>query len=150
MKSITKKDKRDRRHRRVRAKVQGTEARPRLSIFKSNTRFVAQIIDDERGVTIAAADSQKEKGKTPGERAQEAAKTIAKRAQEKKHAHLFWDTSNVVDLQQHLIVFLLHDLVCRQLLPLTKETGARWLHFMAPISCVFRWHLPLNSSNSFP
>ena len=91
MKSITKKDKRDRRHRRVRAKVQGTEARPRLSIFKSNTRFVAQIIDDERGVTIAAADSQKEKGKTPGERAQEAAKTIAKRAQEKKVTKVVFD-----------------------------------------------------------
>jgi len=33
---------------------------------------------------------------------------------------------------------------------LMKVTGARWLHYMAPISCVFRWHLPQNSSNSFP
>lgn len=71
------------RHRRVRAKVAGTEERPRLAIFKSNTRVTAQLIDDMKGVTIAAVSSSAEKGKTPRERAQQAAATIAKKAGEK-------------------------------------------------------------------
>src|SRR3989344_4701969 len=74
---------RTRRHRRVRAKVSGTAVRPRLSVYKSNMRFVAQIIDDERGQTLAAVSSSKEKGKTPQERAESAAKTLAKQAHEK-------------------------------------------------------------------
>ena len=74
---------RERRHRRVRAKVMGTEARPRLSVYKSNTRLVAQIIDDMKGVTIVAVSSTEESGKTPRERAEMAAATLAKRAGEK-------------------------------------------------------------------
>ena len=84
MKTLTKAQRRDRRHARVRAKVVGTEARPRLSIHKSNTRVVAQIIDDQRGVTIAAVNSASEKGKTPRERAEQAAATLAKLAGDKK------------------------------------------------------------------
>lgn len=71
------------RHRRVRAKVIGSEVRPRLSIYKSNTRLTAQIIDDAKSVTIAAVSSKDEKGKTPRERAEQAAATLAKRASEK-------------------------------------------------------------------
>ena len=78
-----KQQKRERRHRRVRAKVIGTSSRPRLSIYKSNTRIVAQIIDDSKGVTLAAVSSASEKGKTPRERAESAAATIAKLAGEK-------------------------------------------------------------------
>ncbi|MEK7509806.1 MAG: 50S ribosomal protein L18 [Patescibacteria group bacterium] len=83
MKTLSKSQQRDRRHRRVRAKVAGSEARPRLSVYKSNTRVVAQIIDDERGVTLAAVSSAGEKGKTPREKAEAAATTLAKRAGEK-------------------------------------------------------------------
>jgi len=61
----------------------GTAARPRLSIFRSNTRLVAQLIDDERGVTIAAVSSDTEKAKTPRERAEAAAMTIAMEAKAK-------------------------------------------------------------------
>lgn len=68
------------RHKRVRAKVVGTEARPRLAVYKSNTRLTAQIINDEKGVTLAAVSSASEKGKTPRERAEQAAATIAKKA----------------------------------------------------------------------
>lgn len=74
---------RNRRHKRVRAKVIGTAERPRLALFKSNTRIVAQIIDDTKHATIAAVSSSDEKGKTPRERAEQAAATLAKRAQEK-------------------------------------------------------------------
>ncbi len=79
----TKTQQREGRHRRVRAKVAGTEARPRLSIYKSNTRIVAQIINDDAGTTLAAVSSNEEKGKTPQERAAQAAATLAKRAGEK-------------------------------------------------------------------
>ena len=75
--------KRERRHARVRAKVIGSAARPRLSVYKSNTRLVAQIIDDAKGVTVASVSSFEEKGKTPRERAEAAAKTLAKRASAK-------------------------------------------------------------------
>ena len=81
--ALTKTQQRDRRHNRVRARVSGTAQRPRLSIFRSNTRLVAQLIDDDKRMTIIAVSSEKEKGKTPLERAQAAATTIAKLAQEK-------------------------------------------------------------------
>lgn len=78
--ALTKTQQRIRRHKRVRAKVIGSDTRPRLSIYKSNTRLTAQIIDDTKGVTIAAVSSATEKGKTPRERAEQAATTIAKLA----------------------------------------------------------------------
>jgi large subunit ribosomal protein L18 len=46
---------RERRHNRIRAKVQGTAERPRLSIYKSNRYMEAQLIDDSKGRTIASA-----------------------------------------------------------------------------------------------
>lgn len=41
----------------VRKKISGTKERPRLSVFRSNTGIYAQIIDDIKGVTLAAASS---------------------------------------------------------------------------------------------
>jgi len=79
--ALTKTQQRERRHARVRARIMGTAARPRLSIFRSNTRLVAQLIDDEKNVTITAVSSETEKGKTPRERAEAAAVTLAKAAQ---------------------------------------------------------------------
>jgi large subunit ribosomal protein L18 len=46
---------RARRHRRVRGKVRGTAERPRLSVFRSNLAIYAQLVDDDRGHTLAAA-----------------------------------------------------------------------------------------------
>jgi large subunit ribosomal protein L18 len=52
------------RKRRVRAKIAGTEARPRLSVFRSNSHIYAQIINDDKGVTlVASSDVKTEKGK---------------------------------------------------------------------------------------
>jgi len=45
------------RHRRVRKKIHGTAARPRLAVFRSNKHIVAQVIDDDAGVTLAAAST---------------------------------------------------------------------------------------------
>jgi large subunit ribosomal protein L18 len=53
----TKHTQRLRRHRRVRAKVNGTAERPRLSVYRSNRGIVAQVIDDVAGRTVAAASS---------------------------------------------------------------------------------------------
>ncbi|GKS14449.1 50S ribosomal protein L18 [Paenibacillus chitinolyticus] len=58
---ITKGDKnkaRLKRHLRVRKKIQGTTARPRLNIFRSEKHMYAQIIDDVNGVTVASASTQ--------------------------------------------------------------------------------------------
>ncbi len=43
---------------RIRKKVAGTSSKPRLSVFRSNTDIYAQLIDDNSGVTIAAASSK--------------------------------------------------------------------------------------------
>jgi large subunit ribosomal protein L18 len=83
MTTLNKQTRRDSRHRRVRAKVIGTAARPRLAIYKSNTCLTAQLIDDTTALTLASASSKAEKGKTPRERAEQAAVTIAKKAGEK-------------------------------------------------------------------
>lgn len=48
---------RERRHARVREKVKGTAARPRLVVFRSNKNIEAQIIDDVKGVTLASSSS---------------------------------------------------------------------------------------------
>src|SRR6476661_2730670 len=57
---ITKADKnavRRKRHARVRTRLSGTEARPRLNVFRSNKHIYAQLIDDVNGVTIASAST---------------------------------------------------------------------------------------------
>ncbi len=59
---LTKKDLRDRRHRRVRAKINGTALRPRLAIFKSNRFISAQLINDDASVTIGAIHGRAFKG----------------------------------------------------------------------------------------
>jgi large subunit ribosomal protein L18 len=53
----TKQQARLRRHRRVRSKVVGTAARPRLAVYRSNRGISAQVIDDAAGRTLAAASS---------------------------------------------------------------------------------------------
>jgi large subunit ribosomal protein L18 len=58
--TLSTKDKqlgRTRRHHRVRKKVSGTAARPRLAVFRSNKHITAQVIDDRAGRTLAAAST---------------------------------------------------------------------------------------------
>ncbi len=61
-----KTEKRQSRHRRVRAKIFGTEERPRLAVYKSNTGIYAQLINDNKNETIAAVSTKgmKLKGNT--------------------------------------------------------------------------------------
>jgi large subunit ribosomal protein L18 len=86
MKAITviKKEKRVRRHSRIRSLVSGTAARPRLAVFRSNKFIYAQLIDDQAQVTLAsAADMGAKTTGTKVERAQEVGKSLAKAAQAK-------------------------------------------------------------------
>jgi large subunit ribosomal protein L18 len=53
--SLTVREARLRRHRRVRAKVRGSAERPRLVVFRSNRGIEAQLVDDDTGRTLAAA-----------------------------------------------------------------------------------------------
>jgi len=66
------------RHVRVRAKIEGTEVRPRLSVFRSLSNVYAQIIDDAQGKTIVAASSLDPdiKGQLDGKSKSEQAKIV--------------------------------------------------------------------------
>jgi large subunit ribosomal protein L18 len=55
MSSTTVRQRRERRHRRVRGKVSGTTERPRLAVFRSNRGIFAQLVDDGSGRTLAGA-----------------------------------------------------------------------------------------------
>lgn len=89
--SNIKKEKRIRRHSRIRSKVKGTSDRPRLSVFRSNKYIYAQLIDDVEAKTIVAANSSKAKGKTLTERAEETGKAIAEAAKDKKVTAVVFD-----------------------------------------------------------
>ncbi len=58
----TREAKRTRRHLRVRKKVQGTQERPRLVVYRSLKHIYAQLVDDDTGHTLAAADSREVEG----------------------------------------------------------------------------------------
>jgi large subunit ribosomal protein L18 len=80
----TKEARRLRRRRRVRAKVRGSAERPRLSVFRSNRGIVAQLIDDDRGHTVAAVSwiESDLRGLTPMEQATKAGELLARRAKD--------------------------------------------------------------------
>jgi large subunit ribosomal protein L18 len=84
MSTLTTREARERRHRRVRGKIAGTAARPRLVVFRSNRGIAAQLIDDEAGRTLAAASwvqlKKSFKG-TKSDQAREVGKALAAAAQ---------------------------------------------------------------------
>ena len=73
MPSLTVRDARARRHRRVRARVRGTAERPRLVVFRSNRGIDAQLVDDLTGRTIAAASWLSLKKSFKGDKTEQAA-----------------------------------------------------------------------------
>lgn len=80
-----------RRKARVRSRVAGTAARPRLSIFRSATHMYAQLIDDEQGVTIAAANDLKITEGTKSQKAEQVGQEIAKKAKDLKIETVVFD-----------------------------------------------------------
>ena len=79
---VTKPAKRLKRRRRVRAKIIGTDTRPRISVFRSNRGIFAQLIDDSAGRTIAAVAWTEEplRSLSRAEQSGEAGKLLAERA----------------------------------------------------------------------
>ena len=99
---VSKKDSnlaRQRRHTRVRGKVSGTAERPRLNVFRSLNHIYAQLIDDVKGVTVAAASStEKDFGMTGGnkEAAKKVGELIAKRAADKGVTEVVFDRGGYI------------------------------------------------------
>lgn len=85
-----------RRKARVRAKIHGTAERPRLSVFKSHRYMYAQVINDDLGKTLAAADSREIKGKTPVERAKALGAEIAAKAKAAKVKKVVFDRGGYI------------------------------------------------------
>ncbi len=73
---------RQRVHTRIRKKLAGTTARPRLAIYRSLSHIYAQVIDDARGVTLVSASSNEKGVEGPGGNVA-AAKAIGKRVAER-------------------------------------------------------------------
>jgi large subunit ribosomal protein L18 len=87
---------RERRRRRVRANVSGTQARPRLNVFRSLQHLYVQLIDDEAGHTLAAASTldkeiKSQNGLKKSAEATAVGKLLAQRAQEKQIKQVVFD-----------------------------------------------------------
>lgn len=87
---------RERRRRRVRAKVEGTPSRPRLNVFRSLQHIYVQLIDDHAGHTMAAASSldkeiRSQTGLKKSDEAAAVGKLLAQRAQEKQIKQVVFD-----------------------------------------------------------
>lgn len=72
--------KRKRLHKKIRARVIGSESRPRLSVFRSNKFIYAQIIDDTTGKTLVAVNDMKDTAGNKVDRAKNVGATIAEQA----------------------------------------------------------------------
>lgn len=102
MATSTKTTKRQVRRNRIRSKVFGTAERPRLSVFKSNRYLTAQIIDDEKNITLASSTGMPKKtdkkaksiGKTA--QAQMIGKDIAEKAKAKKITKVVFDRGGYI------------------------------------------------------
>ena len=81
---LTVREARQRRHRRVRGKVEGTAERPRLVVTRSNRGIVAQLVDDTNGRTLASATWLQEKSFKGNKTAQaaEVGKLLAEKAKQ--------------------------------------------------------------------
>jgi len=86
------KQKRIRRHKRIRSRISGTKELPRLCFFSSNSHIYAQLINDEKGQVLAQAHDLKLKVKSGKiSKAREVGKLIAKLGLEKKIEKVVFD-----------------------------------------------------------
>lgn len=85
------------RHKRVRNKVVGSSVKPRLCVYRSLSQIYAQIIDDEKGITLASASTLEKpistlcEGKSKTEQAKIVGTEIAKKALEKNISEVVFD-----------------------------------------------------------
>lgn len=90
---FSKLQQRQRRKIRIRAKISGTAACPRLSVYRSLTGIYAQLIDDTTGHVLAASSSMKEKKGTGMDAAKKVGMELAKAAKTKKIEACVFDRS---------------------------------------------------------
>ncbi len=91
---IQRKEKRIKRHKRVRGRISGTIQMPRLCVFRSNKHIYAQLIDDENSKTILSANDIELKGKAKEKQSVLASKVgelIAEKAEKKKIKKVLFD-----------------------------------------------------------
>jgi len=83
---------------RIRKKISGTKARPRLVVFRSNLHIYAQLVDDVNGVTLAASSTQVLEGelKANKDSASQVGKDIAAKALEKKIESVVFDRNGYI------------------------------------------------------
>jgi len=87
----TKQDKRIRLKKKIRVKIQGTAARPRLTVFRSNKFIYAQVINDLTGKTLAQASDVKITKGTKSERAKEVGQAIGAACSKAKIKKVIFD-----------------------------------------------------------
>ena len=88
MSTLTVREARQRRHKRVRKRVFGTAERPRLVVFRSNRGIEAQLVDDVNGKTLAAASWLQLKKSVKGSKSEQAAEVGKLLAANAKNAHI--------------------------------------------------------------
>ena len=94
MPTLTVREARKRRHKRVRGKVSGTVDRPRLVVTRSNRGIVAQLVDDLQGRTLASASWLQVKKTFKGDKKSQAAevgKLLAESAKQAKIERVVFD-----------------------------------------------------------
>jgi len=95
---------RQRIHQRIRQRMLGTAARPRLNVYRSLNHIYAQLIDDYKGVTLVAASTQEKGNKVAGKKrtggnvaaAKEVGRTLAERAREKGVKKVVFDRGGYI------------------------------------------------------
>ena len=80
-------------HRRIRKKLSGTAARPRLSVFRSNKSIYAQLIDDETATTLVAVTSKGVEAENKVEQARVVGRMLGTKAKEAGHSSVIFDRS---------------------------------------------------------
>lgn len=87
-------------HGRVRKKISGTESRPRLNVFRSNKNIYAQLIDDEKGVTLVSANTNEKdlnlESTSNIAAAEQVGKMLAERAVEKGYKTVVFDRGGYI------------------------------------------------------
>jgi len=91
MNTISRNKLRLQRKRRIRAKVSGTAAVPRLAVFKSLKGIQIQVINDEKGATLVSANSKEAKAKNTIEGAKKVGELAAKKCLDKKISQVVFD-----------------------------------------------------------
>ena len=96
MSGTKKQEIRERRKRGIRGRITGTQARPRLTVFRSNKHIYAQVVDDDKAVSLAAVSTLSKtlgdtQGKSKLEKARLVGETLAKLCKEKGIEQVVFD-----------------------------------------------------------